>query len=113
MSAGGARPFTELTSKGLRVRIRLTPSGRRDGFDGVMMDAQENAVLKASVTKAPEDGKANQALIKMLAKEWKVAKSTIEVIQGQTSRNKVLLISGDAAPLQNNIAKWTQDKGFA
>ena len=95
------------------MRIRLTPSGRRDGVDGVMVDADGNGVLKASVTQVPEGGKANQALIKMLAKDWKVAKSSIEVIQGQTSRNKVLLISGDAAPLQNNIASWAQDKGFA
>jgi len=78
-----------------------------------MANADGNGVLKASVTKAPEGGKANQALIKMLAKEWKVAKSTIEVVQGQTSRNKVLLISGDAASVQNHIAKWAQDKGLA
>jgi len=79
----------------------------------MMMDADANGVLKASVTKAPEGGKANQALIKMLAKEWRVAKSTIEVIQGQTSRNKVLLLSGDAATLQKNIGDWASAQGFA
>ena len=93
--------------------MRLTPSGRRDGIDGVMVDADGNGVLKASVTTAPEGGKANQALIKMLAKDWKVAKSTIEVIQGQTSRNKVLLILGDAVLLHNTIGMWALDKGLA
>lgn len=78
-----------------------------------MVDANANGVLKASVTKAPEDGKANQALIKMLAKEWRMAKSTIEVIQGHTSRNKVLLLSGDAAILQKNIGAWASTQGFA
>lgn len=97
----------------MRVRIRLTPSGHRDGVDGVMVNVDGYGVLKASVTKAPEGGKANQALIKMLAKEWKVAKSTLNVIQGQTSRNKVLLISGDAANLQKHIGDWALDKGLA
>lgn len=109
----GSRTFFETTKSGLRIRIRLTPSGRHDGVDGVMQDADGNWVLKASVTKAPEGGKANVALIKVLAKQWKLAKSSIEVIQGQTSRNKVLLITGDAATLHKNMSTWAFDKGLA
>lgn len=110
--AKGASFFYETTPQGLRLRIRLTPSGRKDGIDGVMQDANASGVLKASVTKPPEGGKANQALIKMLAKEWKLAKSSIEVIQGLTSRNKIILISGDAATLYTHIDDWAQDKGL-
>ncbi|OEJ64040.1 DUF167 domain-containing protein [Magnetovibrio blakemorei] len=110
---GGAVSFAQITPEGLRLRIRLTPSGRRDGFDGVMLDADDNGVLKASVTKAPEDGKANQALIKMLAKEWKVAKSLLDVIQGQTNRNKVVLIRGDADALNKQIGDWAHSQDFA
>lgn len=110
---GGAPSFAQITPEGLRLRIRLTPSGRRDGFDGVMSDADGNQVLKASVTKAPEDGKANQALIKMLAKEWKVAKTLVDVIQGQTSRNKVVLIRGDAQTLDKLIGDWALSQDLA
>ena len=78
-----------------------------------MQDANGNKVLKASVTKAPEDGKANQALIKMLAKDWKVAKSLMDVIQGQTSRNKVVLISGDAPALNKLIGAWAVNRDLA
>ncbi|MBL4615080.1 MAG: DUF167 domain-containing protein [Magnetovibrio sp.] len=106
------RALFEPTAKGLRVRIRLTPAGRHDGINGLMHDVDGCAVLKASVTKAPEDGKANAALIKLLAKNWKVAKSTIEIIQGHTSRNKVLLIAGDAANLQKIIGIWLDDQGY-
>ncbi|HEY9078495.1 DUF167 family protein [Magnetovibrio sp.] len=113
MSDGGSPLFCDITPQGLRLRIRLTPSGRRDGIDGVMEDADGQRMLKASVTTVPEGGKANQALIKMLAKEWKVAKSAITVVQGQTSRNKVLMISGEAAAMHNIIAAWAQDKGLA
>lgn len=78
-----------------------------------MSDAGGLGVLKVSVTKAPEEGKANAALIKLMAKEWKRAKSTIEIIQGQSSRNKILLINGNAASLQHDIDDWARDKGLA
>jgi len=78
-----------------------------------MQDAEGHAVLKASVTQAPEGGKANGAMIKFLAKQWNLAKSSIEVIQGQTSRNKVLLITGDVAELQQHIGAWAQKNGYA
>lgn len=110
---GDTPSFAQITPEGLRIRVRLTPSGRRDGFDGVMNDADGNPILKASVTKAPEDGKANQALIKMLAKEWKVAKSLVDVIQGPTSRNKVVLIKGDAQALNQQIGDWALSHDLA
>lgn len=78
-----------------------------------MLDAGGLGVLKVSVTKAPEEGKANAALVKFMAKEWRRAKSSIEIIQGQTSRNKTLLINGDAASLQNDIHDWARAKGLA
>ena len=94
------------------MRVRLTPAGRRDGVDGVMQDADGNAMLKASVTKVPEGGKANQALIKMLAKDWKVAKSAVDVVQGSTSRNKVLRVLGNAAELDRSITAWGRKNGL-
>ena len=105
--------FYAPSQSGLKIHLRLTPSARRDGVDGVMETADGERVLKASVTQVPEGGKANKALIKMLSKEWKLAKSQLDVIQGQTSRNKVLLVTGDAADLQNLIGDWARTKGFA
>ena len=104
--------FFERTAKGLKIRVRLTPSGRRVCVDGWMQNVDGKTVLKATVTKAPEDGKANQALIKLLAKEWKIAKSTLDVIQGQTSRNKILLLNGDVDHLADILNRWVHQKGF-
>lgn len=98
---------------GLRVRVRLQPAGRADKVLGLMEDAAGVQHLKATVTKPPEGGKANAALIKMLAKEWKVAKSDLEVLQGQTSRTKVLGLSGIADELTARLRAWAQDKGWA
>ena len=48
--------------------------------------------LKIYVTVVPEDGKANEAVIKLLSKELKVPKSAITIIQGLKSRKKVVRI---------------------
>ena len=95
------------------MRVRLQPSGRADAIVGLSLDADGTAALKATVTKVPEGGKANQALIKLLAKEWKVAKSTLEVLQGQTSRTKVLHLAGDAQQLADVLTTWAAAKGLS
>ena len=104
--------FYAAFQSGLKIRVRLTPSARCDSVGGVSNNADGERVLKASVTQVPEGGKANKAPIKMLAKEWKLAKSQLDVLQGQTSRNKVLLVKGDAVDLQNLIGAWAQAKGL-
>ena len=43
----------------------------------------------------PEDGKANKALIALLAKRLKIAKSAISIVSGETARKKILRIVGD------------------
>lgn len=92
--------------------MRLQPAGRADQVLGLARDADGNVQLKASVTKAPEGGKANAALIKMLAKEWGLAKSDLEVVKGQTSRNKVLELRGDRDELTARLNIWAVKKGL-
>ncbi|MCP4709761.1 MAG: DUF167 domain-containing protein, partial [Planctomycetes bacterium] len=60
---------------GVKVRLRLTPKASANRICGMQTDAAGSSILKAQVTTVPEGGKANAALIKMLAKEWKLAKS--------------------------------------
>jgi len=104
--------FFERVSSGLKIRLRLTPQGRAMMVDGIMKNSAGQMMLKATVTTAPEDGKANKALLKMLAKEWKVAKSTIEVIQGHTARHKTLHLSGDGENLEKTLTIWATAKGI-
>lgn len=110
-----AAAFFERAPKGsgLRIRVRLQPQGPADKVQGLMLDADGVAHLKASVTKPPEGGKANAALIKLLAKEWKVAKSDLEVLQGQTSRTKVLGLGGDVDELAARLDAWAEEKGLS
>ncbi|CAA7619233.1 DUF167 family protein [Magnetospirillum sp. UT-4] len=93
---------------GVRVRVRLTPKAARDRIDGLAADADGAVALKVSVTAVPEDGKANAALIKLLAKEWKVAKSALTLVQGATDRRKVIHVAGDPDELGGRLATWME-----
>jgi len=81
-------------TQNLRLNVRLTPKASRNGVQGWTQDAAGHPVLKASVTAVPEKGKANKALIELLAKEWRIPKSAIELVRGETDRNKQLIING-------------------
>lgn len=98
------------TVDGVHVRLRLTPKAAANRITGLHKNEQGQAVLKAQVTTAPEGGKANAALVKMLAREWKLAKSSIEVIHGATDRNKTLLVTGDAEQVLKYLQDWVARK---
>jgi uncharacterized protein len=76
------------------LHVRLTPKGGRDSLDGVETGADGKTCLKARVSAVPEDGKANAALVALLAKTFKVPKSAIRLVSGDTARMKQLEVSG-------------------
>jgi uncharacterized protein len=80
----------------LVLAIRLTPNGGRDQIDGIELDADGKAYLKARVSVVPEKGKANKALIALVAKQLGIPKSAIDLVSGDTSRKKILRV--DAEP---------------
>jgi uncharacterized protein (TIGR00251 family) len=84
---------------GVRLAVRLTPNGGRDGIDGFETDAAGERYLKARVRAVPEDGKANKALIEPIARRFGVAKSCVRLISGETSRKKILRIEGEPEDL--------------
>jgi len=104
-----AKPAGEILpgGKDVRLYLRLTPKASRNHVGGFHRDADGQGRLKATVTTVPENGKANDALVKLLAKTAKWPKSAISIISGQTDRNKVLTIAGDAAQIVAQINLWT------
>ncbi len=91
----------------MRLSVRLTPAGGRDAFDGLEMAADGTVWLKARVSAPPEDGKANKALVQLLAKALKVPKSGIDFISGETARKKILRIEGDPEDLIRKLEALT------
>lgn len=63
-------------------------------------------VLKVRVTEPPEDGKANAALIKLLAKAWKLPKSSLTLVAGHSDRRKTLAVAGEPAELLCDLQRW-------
>jgi uncharacterized protein (TIGR00251 family) len=97
-------PFKPVAD-GVRVAVRLTPKASRNAIACIAEAGQGEAVLKVMVTAVPEAGRANEALIKLLAKEWGVAKSSISLVAGATDRNKILHIAGDAGDLMARLSQ--------
>ena len=70
----------------------------------VAASAAGGQVLKATVTAPAEAGRANEALLQLLAEAWKVPRRDLSIIAGSTSRNKVVRVAGDPQRLIEQVA---------
>jgi uncharacterized protein YggU (UPF0235/DUF167 family) len=84
---------------GVSLTVRLTPKGGHDAIDGVEILSDNRAVLKIRVRAAPNEGEANAALAKLIAKAVGVPPRDVSLAAGATSRIKRLIISGDGPTL--------------
>jgi uncharacterized protein (TIGR00251 family) len=91
---------------GVRLRLKVTPKAKHAAIGGLQPEADGGMALKVAVTAAPEDGKANAAVIALLAKEWGVAKSAISVVSGATDRRKLVEIRGPSQDLLARLQRW-------
>lgn len=83
----------------VEVRVRVTPRGGRDAVEGRESLSDGSAVLKVRVRAVPEDGAANEAVRRLLAKAVGVPASRVAVAAGHTARVKTLTLAGDPAPI--------------
>ena len=74
---------------GVVILVRAQPGSRRDEIRG-----EQQGALKVAVTQSPEKGKANHALIDLLAESLGLRKSQFELLSGHTSRLKKFLVRG-------------------
>jgi len=72
----------------LLLKLKVQPKASKDEFCELM-----GGSMKVRITAPPVDGKANQHLIKFLASQFKVNKSQISMLSGETSREKRFRIS--------------------
>ena len=93
----------------MRFCLRLTPKGGRDAIDG-WSGGGGDACLRARVRAAPEDGKANAALIALLARELGIAKSAVAIVGGKKARLKTILLAGDTTALAARLNGWGEAK---
>lgn len=76
-------------NKVIYLKVRTVPQAAQTKFIGFMADES----LKIAVSATPEQGKANQALLKFLAKELKIEIKRINIVSGTRTRIKLLKIA--------------------
>ena len=74
---------------GSLLKVRARPGSRRNEIRGVV-----EGRLCVAVTSAPEKGKANKAIIALLASETRIKKSQLAILSGASSRDKLFLVAG-------------------
>jgi uncharacterized protein (TIGR00251 family) len=86
--------------RGVRFAVRVVPRASRSEITG-----EQSGALRVRIAAAPVEGAANQELIKLLAKSFKLPKNAVQIISGSTSKNKIVRIQGaDATRLQELIS---------
>jgi uncharacterized protein YggU (UPF0235/DUF167 family) len=80
--------------------VRLTPRARAARIGGV-----EGGVLKIAVTAPAAENQANEALLRLLSREWRLPRGTLSIAAGATSRNKLVHITGDPAALMARLVE--------
>ena len=71
---------------GLIVRLKIVPNSSKNDI------VLEDEFIKVKITAPPIENKANKALIEFLSKQFRVPKTSIKLVKGDTSKDKTLLI---------------------
>ncbi len=87
--------------------MRVTPRGGRDAIDGVETLSDGKPVLKVRVKAVPEDGAANEAVRRLLAKALRLPASAVSLEAGATARLKTFVMTGDGEALAAALATLT------
>ena len=98
-----------ITDTGAKLAIRLTPKARQAGFRGIAEAADGAAYIKAGVTAPAEGGKANKALLKLLAREFDLPASAMRIASGAQARQKSIQIAGDPAGIKKRLELFCGD----
>ncbi len=91
-----ALDFFDITGDGdVRMFVRVSLSAATDEIAGFWNGADGEARLAVKVTAPPDKGKANAAVIKLIATHIGLPKSSLSIMAGKTSRLKTIAVSGD------------------
>ena len=82
------------TPDGLTLRVRVQPRAAQDAVSG-----ERAGALVVRLTAPPVEGRANQALARVLGRALGVAPSAVRVVRGETARDKLIAVAGVSAAL--------------
>ena len=81
--------MSKKNNNSLIIKIKVKPRSSISGIVGPYGDS-----LKVKLTSPPVEGKANQELIEVLAKEYGISKKNVEIVSGHNSKNKTVRLVG-------------------
>lgn len=84
---------------GIELAVKVTPKAGRDGIEGVVTDAAGQTWLALKVTAPADSGKANRAVLALLAKVLDVPASRLTLTAGASARWKRIAVAGDPPSL--------------
>ena len=87
--------------KMVKIKVKVIPGAKKTGISGWM----EGEILKIHIAEKPEAGKANDALVRLLAKTFEMRKEDVLIQSGLRGRNKTILLKGvDASQVRIKLA---------
>jgi uncharacterized protein (TIGR00251 family) len=92
---------------GLRLKVRLTPKASVAGILGIAGEA-DGVALKIAVKAPPEAGKANDALLSLVAELLDLRRRDVTLALGATNRRKLVHVAGDPAALARRLEEVLQ-----
>ncbi len=87
-----------LAPEGLNLELIVNPGSKQDGFAGL-----KEGILVLKVRQRPVDGAANDAVLKCLSNLLSLRISALRLIQGTTSRRKIIYIKGNPTEIKNKL----------
>jgi uncharacterized protein (TIGR00251 family) len=79
-----------------QLALRVSPNARKSEFAGWTADEKGRPVLLVKLAAPPVDGKANEELVRFLAKELDVSKGSITLLRGASGRQKMVELPAEA-----------------
>ncbi len=73
------------TTDGIIINIRISPNAKKNEI------IRDGEIIKIKIATQPIDGKANKTLIEFLSKNFKIPKTSIKILKGETSKEKTIL----------------------
>ena len=90
-----------MAGRSTRLRLRVSPGARSNAIVG-----RHGEGWKVRVTAAPEDGKANEAVLRLLAERVGVPRVNLKLVSGPSSRDKIVEVTGvDAAEAERRLGQ--------
>ncbi|MFO0921510.1 MAG: DUF167 domain-containing protein [Pirellulales bacterium] len=93
-----------LVEDGVHLDVYVQPGAKRNSIVGEHAER-----LKIAVTQIAEGGKANDAVIDLLAKQWRLSKSQLAIVRGHTNRQKTIAIFGVTQDSMASLLPQTPD----